>query len=764
MANMSLQQGTDSWQSSSIFPANVTPCDPRFLSLSVAAFPGSQALRLESGLPYSMTVQPLAEVSSEPSVPTAEHGPLPVVNFESLGVIRCKACRAYINPFCKFINGGSSWRCCLCGRSNDVTSGYFCDLDAHGDRLDKVNRAELCSSSIEIVAPAEYMVRPPQCPVFVFAIDVSQRSIRTGVLDSVCNTVYGLLDFLVTIPRTKVAFITFDSHIHLYSLRPKLSRPQMMVLPNLEDLFLPFPDDYLVNLEESRPLVEHLLQSLPSMHADTQDVESSLGAAVIAAHRVANAIGGKVLFFSTALPSFGPARLRNRETGASSSNEVALLKPAMDFYKTWGIKYARVQLRADMFLFPDKYCDVATTIALCQLSGGRVFSFSNFDQHRSGECLRSDLSRVLTCEQSWEAVMRVRVSKGSKIVGYEGNFFLRGTDLLSVPNCTADDSFVVELAHEETPPHGAIIIQVALLYTASYGERRIRVHNHMIPVVDKLEDLFYYVDLHALVNCIAKKALTPSLESSLAKGRQLIETACKDILIAYRKSIRNYNVSLAREEEYPDTLRYLPMMTLCLLKCPAFKDSSSMSSDERSIALANVRSMNCQSLDTYLRPRIYPVHQLHAQEGLPDASGIVTLPVEINATAAELSFDGAYLADNGLTIFLWIGRSISPHFLQECFGMTTVFSAPPDSIELMPITASSGRDGVLSRLHNIIDFLRSQSVTCQQLRIVCQPSDDPSRKHRPACVQEFFDCLILDRTDTVMSYSEFLTSLSKSTS
>jgi hypothetical protein len=46
-----------------------------------------------------------------------------------------------------------------------VPSSYFCHLDANGQRRDKDQRPELCTGSVELVAPAEYMVRPPQVRV-----------------------------------------------------------------------------------------------------------------------------------------------------------------------------------------------------------------------------------------------------------------------------------------------------------------------------------------------------------------------------------------------------------------------------------------------------------------------------------------------------------------------------------------------------------------------------------------------------------------------
>lgn len=55
---------------------------------------------------------------------------------------------------------------------------------------------------------------------------------------------------------------TFDSGVHYYNLKASLSQPQMLVVPDLTDAFLPVPEDLLVNLSESRAVVEALLDSL----------------------------------------------------------------------------------------------------------------------------------------------------------------------------------------------------------------------------------------------------------------------------------------------------------------------------------------------------------------------------------------------------------------------------------------------------------------------------------------------------------------------
>ena len=60
----------------------------------------------------------------------------------------------------------------------------------------------------------------------------------------------------------------------------------MMVVSDLDDIFVPLPDDLLVNLSESRNVVEAFLDSLPLMFQNNVNVESAFGPALKAAYMV----------------------------------------------------------------------------------------------------------------------------------------------------------------------------------------------------------------------------------------------------------------------------------------------------------------------------------------------------------------------------------------------------------------------------------------------------------------------------------------------
>ena len=97
--------------------------------------------------------------------------------------------------------------------------------------------------SIDFVASNEYMNRPPMPPTFIFVMDVSKPAIDTGYLNICVNTLKNVIENML-LPggtRTRVLFITYDSCVHFYNLRPTLKQPQMFVVSDVEQIFIPVP-------------------------------------------------------------------------------------------------------------------------------------------------------------------------------------------------------------------------------------------------------------------------------------------------------------------------------------------------------------------------------------------------------------------------------------------------------------------------------------------------------------------------------------------
>lgn len=60
----------------------------------------------------------------------------------------------------------------------------------------------------------------------------------------------------------------------------------MMVVADLDELFIPIPDELLVNLSDSREVVEMLLETLPTIHQNARSAETALGPAIRVAFKL----------------------------------------------------------------------------------------------------------------------------------------------------------------------------------------------------------------------------------------------------------------------------------------------------------------------------------------------------------------------------------------------------------------------------------------------------------------------------------------------
>ena len=184
---------------------------------------------------------------------------------------------------------------------------------------------------------------------------------------------------------------------------------------------------------------------------------------------------------------------RQREDTAllGTEREASLLNPSSDVLKAHALEVcSKNQISVDLFCCCEHHADLASLAPLPKYTGGQLCHYPGFYAARDADTLRHDLARVLTRKTAFEAVMRVRASRGVKVSAFHGNHFLRGADLLALPTCDEDKGFTCELAHEEQSLSCShILIQAALLFTSSDGERRIRVHNLNLPVTHNMSDM-----------------------------------------------------------------------------------------------------------------------------------------------------------------------------------------------------------------------------------------------------------------------------------
>lgn len=694
-----------------------------FVRATVTRFPNSSIAKQKASLPLGMVLQPLASGVEVPSV-----------DMGHIGILRCTQCKTYLNPFVRWESGGRTWSCNLCGFSQTTRDNFYANLDETGRRVDRYEKECLSRGSIEYVAPAEYMVRPPQPPVFFFAIDVSYAAVASGMLHSV---VAGIKEALQAgIPngdRLQIGIMTYDTTLHFYSLTT--SSPQMLVVADLEDIFLPLAEGILVSAAENSSALLGLLDQLPEIFRDTTVNETCLGSAVRGAHLAMKHIGGKLIVCGACIPSVGTCPLKSSRENPrllGTEREVEALRPVSDMYKDLAAELTKAQISADLFLAPQAYVDLASIAPLAEFSGGEVRFYDAFNYQLHGVKLMSEIQHTLTRYTGWEAMMRVRVSRGWKITGMYGHHQRNG-DLLIIPVCTSDQTFAVTFdIDENSMPQARICIQSALLYTNSEGERRIRVHTWSALTTEVSADVVNSVDVQATISVISSVTLSQSLKVSLSDGRNKLQQQCQQIV-----SSGHFNA---------ESLQFLPLYILGMLKSPAFRATNDQGADLRTFIFSRLASLPPSQVSAFFYPRLLSLHDMADTCGLPDETGSIALPGMLSLTSASLTQDGIYLLDNGESILFWIGGAADVNFLQCVFGMPSFDQF--DSNAAGSTVATQGNP-LSNRVDQIIQQVRAdRSVPFLAVQVVRQGEPLETK---------FFASLIEDRTAGFQTtYAEFL--------
>ena len=73
----------------------------------------------------------------------------------------------------------------------------------------------------------------------------------------------------------------------------------------------------------------------------------------------------------------------------------------------------------------------------------------------------------------------------------------------------------------------------------------------------------------------------------------------------------------------------------------------------------------------YLYPRLYAIHEMSEECGLPGPDGIIMPPL-MNLNSGLFKSHGLYLIDDGQVQFLWIGRDAVPELVQDVFGASSL--------------------------------------------------------------------------------------------
>lgn len=722
------------WESQYL-PYNSSPINIR---PTTSVFPSNPSLLKEISFPIGLSITPIS--SNDP------YQPVPLINYGESTIPRCPSnnCRAYLNPFVKFINGGDKWVCNFCGQINTTEDHYYDKLDANGRRVDIGQKVELTYGSYEFITNKQYWKtnKTPTEAFFIFIIETSMSAVQSGFLSSVLESIKDVVanNYFYNGEQTKCAFITYDTSTNFYAFNEQSSQPQILCVTE-EPVFLPTLNKRLIlsmSQDKDKILtVIDLIQStynVNNAHNITCKDSVKMFSALNGAFLLAKGIGGKIIYFSasnalTSIPQMNGDNSNNNNKKQERTRE-QLAYSCNDNKKisTMGINLTNENTSCDVFATAEYPINVLMLNQLCEYSNGNIYFYKKFNIELHYKNIYNQIRRVLSRPISWEGVLRTRFSHGYKLTEFVTPVLVTNRDLLVFPTNDSDQHYQFGVTMNDINDSSSsyskdptindkyVYIQSALLYSYGDGSRRIRVHNLCLPVSDHAEHIYANIDsevlaTHYLKSTIDKLYKTQNIANAIIYTESLFKTFISNVLSSKSSS----------KKELDDNLKALPLYILGMIKHRIFcKDELEKKYD---IDLSNylrlkLQKTSIEEIMCYIYPRIYPLHGMlddHSLGTYVNDNEELNLPEIVNAHSESLEINGVYLIDNGYLLVLYLRYGSDKEFYKSLFGV--------DSLDFLTMVVNEESvfkemDPLKERIMNVIDYIRSTKSIFQNLIFV----------------------------------------------
>ncbi|KAG9014795.1 COPII coat Sec23p-Sfb3p heterodimer component [Tulasnella sp. 427] len=669
-----------------------------------------------------------------------------------------------------------------------VNPEYFSPIDFNGRRMDHRSRPELNYGIVDFAVPEKYNAQQPLprlLPSFVptpdstarrsslssppelrdptplrtlFVIDASSTAVHRGLLSAFCESIRvglyggaspneGPVNEALN-PAMKVGFMTFNEALQFYELSPDQTQPGMLVVADVDEVFVPTRDKLFVDPQECREAIETLLDAIPRMFAHVVSPSSALCAGLQGALASLSRTGGQVLTFTASPPNFGPGILTPRTEGElyGTPQETKLWEPQEVVWKDLAEECAESGVGVNLWVFPDRWADLGSIGSICNVTGGDIHFHPRFQVERDIHLLQSEISRTLRRTTAYNCSVRTRCSNGMHVSSYISLLHQPTADTLTVGTLSADHAIAAKLEHVgsgiKDDQRKSVHVQAAVLYTSVEGQRRVRVCNVGVRPSTMAGNVFRWAEQDTGVCLLAKEAALAMGRKTLSDIREDLAQRFVDLLVGYRK---NCAASTAPSQLIlPESYKLLPVYGGAILKTQALKGGP-VSSDTRATSRHRILSLGAAGLMSYIYPRTVAVHDLPNNVAFPDVrTGRLSLPAPMPNCYLWMEPDGAYLMDNGFVTFLWLGASISPQVLLDLFGTDDLANVGP-GVSRLPVLETQ----LSIQVRNLI----THEETHRGGRIV------PfliARQNTDGTELEFGNMLVEDENNDMMSYVDFL--------
>lgn len=291
----------------------------------------------------------------------------------------------------------------------------------------------------------------------------------------------------------------------------------------------------------------------------------------------------------------------------------------------------------------------------------------------------------------------VRTSAGIRPFEYYGNYYSRVPSDVELGAINAGNSLAVDIRYDDklSPDEFAVIqvclemvffcdtnplpTQVAVLYTAVSGERRVRCHNMGLPVCNQIADVFRSACCDSLMNLLLRQSVSVLRlgEQTVQQVKEGLISRTVKILTAYRKTCAQPNASLG-QLILPEALKLLPVYVTGALKCDAIDGGPEMTPDDK--AFAQIRTLGAwiRNSQVTLYPRLLSIE--YEDESM---QRLKSVHVRCSETRLANPSAVAFILENSFYLFVYIVSSPSAgqtQFIRNVFGVDTLQAISPDTV------------------------------------------------------------------------------------
>lgn len=215
-----------------------------------------------------------------------------------------------------------------------------------------------------------------------------------------------------------------------------------------------------------------------------------------------------------------------------------------------------------------------------------------------------------------------------------------------------------------------------------------------------MADVFKSCDLDAAILFFAKQSMFKLMELNPKAVKDNLIHRSAQLLACYRKNCTS--PTSAGQLILPECMKLLPLYVSCLMKNDALAGGSDMTCDDRSYAMQFVLSMDLSISVSYFYPRLIPIHDIDVND--------TELPLPVRCTYEKMSENGAYILENGIHMFIWLGLNLSPEFVQPVFGVQCAQQIDTDKLGL-PVFENP----LSNRLRQIVEKLQNERTRCMRV-------------------------------------------------